>query len=159
MGYIHTHPGFGKAPSSIDIHQFKDLQLLEPRAICFILSYLDETFEGEEKFLKKGLLTSYRLSPVGMQHVQKCTLKGFHESCAGPHPADWFDPSVAISWRSRLPLDYRRGSIAACGLNGYKDTSPSPAAAPATAAATSAPSDPAAQDATPQLLGNSLIYL
>jgi len=69
LGWIHTHPTQDCFMSSVDLHTHCTYQLLLPEAIAVVISPMYTPNFG-----------IFRVSdPPGMQIIQKCNLRGFHQ--------------------------------------------------------------------------------
>jgi STAM-binding protein len=72
LGWIHTHPTQTCFLSSVDIHTQCGYQTMLEESVAIVMAPTDSR-------KKCGI---FRLTtPAGLEHVQRCTYRGFHASC------------------------------------------------------------------------------
>jgi STAM-binding protein len=72
LGWIHTHPTQTCFLSSVDIHTQCGYQTMLEESVAIVMAPTDSR-------KKCGI---FRLTtPAGLEHVQRCTYRGFHAGC------------------------------------------------------------------------------
>ena len=86
VGWIHTHPTQTAFLSSVDLHTDQGMQCLLPEAVAVVCAP------------RYGTNKWFRLTPKGLNIVENCSLRGFHEHAS---KAKLFDSALGIVFDSR----------------------------------------------------------